>query len=88
MFKPELGCLNDFELEIKFKPEARPISHKLRPVPLAIWECLNDDYKDGIRKGVWKGTDFNAMEPPWFGCERQSFQDRTRLGSGSVRITQ
>ena len=25
LFKPELGCLKDFELEVKFKPKARPI---------------------------------------------------------------
>ena len=58
--KPELGCLKDFELEIKFKPEARPIFGQPIPVPLVILEDLNDTYEGGIRKGVWKPTDFNA----------------------------
>ena len=60
LFMPELGCLKGFELEVKFKPEARPNFCKPRPVPLAIQEDLNDAYKDGIRKGAWKSTDFNA----------------------------
>ena len=59
--KPELGCLKDFELEVKFKPEARLIFCKPRTVPLAILEDLDGDYKDGIRKQVWKPTDFNAF---------------------------
>ena len=41
LFKPELGCLKNFELKVKFKPEARPIFCKPRPVPLAILEDLN-----------------------------------------------
>ena len=62
--KPELGCLKNFELEVKFKPEARPIFCKPRPVPLAILEDLNDAYEDEIRKGVWKPTDSNTYGTP------------------------
>ena len=64
LFKPELGCLKGFEFELKFKPEARPIFCKPRPFPLAILEDLNDTYKDGIRKGMWKPTGFNAYSTP------------------------
>ena len=59
-----VGCLKDFELLVKFKPEAKPIFCRLRPVPLAILEDLNDAYEDRIRKGVWKSTDFNAYITP------------------------
>ena len=75
LLKPELGCLKEFELEVKFKPEARPIYCKPRPVPLAILEDPNDTYKDGIRKGVWKPTNFNVYGTPRFRCEMQSIQD-------------
>ena len=56
----KVECLKDFELEVKFKPEARLIFCKPRRVPLAILEDLNDANEDRIRKGVWKPTDFNA----------------------------
>ena len=64
MFKPKLEGLKDFELEVKFKPETRPNSCQPRPVPLAILEDLNETYKEGIRKVVWKPTDFNAYGTP------------------------
>uniref|UniRef100_A0A0L8GH78 CCHC-type domain-containing protein n=1 Tax=Octopus bimaculoides TaxID=37653 RepID=A0A0L8GH78_OCTBM len=34
LFKQELGCLKNFELEVKFKSDATPVFHKARPVPL------------------------------------------------------
>ena len=40
LFKPELGCLKDFELEVKFKADAVPVFHKARPVPFALRERL------------------------------------------------
>ena len=42
LLKPELGCFNEFEKEVNFKPEARPIFCKPRPVPLAIVEDLRN----------------------------------------------
>ena len=86
--KPELGRLKDFELDVKFKPGASPIFCKPRPVPLAVLEDLNDAYEEGIRKGVWTTTDFNAYGTPWFQCKRQSVQYIKRPGSGSARIAQ
>ena len=35
-FKPELGCLKDFELEVNFKADAVPAFHKARPVLFAL----------------------------------------------------
>ena len=81
LFKPELGCLKNFELEVKFKPEAKPIFCRPRPVPLAILEDLNDAYEDGIRKGVWKPTDFNAYGTPVVPVRKAS-----RPGQSKARI--
>ena len=62
---PELGYSKDFELDIKFKLEARPIFCKPRLFPLAFLDDLiNETYEDKIRKGVWKATDFNAYGTP------------------------
>ena len=44
LFKPELGCPKDFELEVKFKPDAMFIFCRPRPVPLVILDYLNDAY--------------------------------------------
>ena len=64
LFKPELGCLKDFELEIRFKPDSKPIFRKCRPVPFAILEDVNQALDTGIQKGVWIPTDFNDYGTP------------------------
>lgn len=64
LFKPELGCLRDVELEIEFKDEAKPIFMKPRPVPFAIQEDLAKAYDAGISKGVWTLTQFNDWGTP------------------------
>ena len=64
LFKPELGCLKDFELEIRFKPDSKPIFRKCCPVPFAILEDVNQALDTGIQKGVWIPTDFNDYGTP------------------------
>ena len=64
LFKQELGCLKDFELEIAFKPDATPIFHKPRTVPYALQEDLNAAYEAGIQRGVWVPTSFNEYGTP------------------------
>ena len=64
LFKAELGCLKDFELEVKFKPDAQPVFKKPRLVPFAIQDELNQAYDVGIAKGVWKPVQFNAHGTP------------------------
>lgn len=64
LFKAELGCLKDFELEVRFKPEAQPVFKKPRLVPFAIQDDLNQAYDVGIAKGVWKPVQFNAHGTP------------------------
>ena len=64
VFKPELGCLRDFELEMKFKEDSKPIFCKPRVVPFAIQEDLTQAYDAGIKRGIWKPTNFNAYGTP------------------------
>ena len=52
LFKDELGCLKDEELEVKFKEDAKPIFHKPRPVLFSVKEDLTKAYDAGIEKGV------------------------------------
>ena len=59
LFKPELGCLKDFELEVKFKADAVPVFHKARPVPFA-----RDDLVKGCEEGMWKPVQFNEYATP------------------------
>jgi hypothetical protein len=44
---------------VKFKPDAKPVFCKPRPVPFAILDDLSKGYNDGIAKGVWKPVQFN-----------------------------
>ena len=64
LFKPELGCLEDFELEVKFKEDAKPVYCKPRTVPLALLDDLNQAYEAGIKKGIWIPTQFNEYGTP------------------------
>lgn len=64
LFKPELGCLKGYELEVKFKPDAEPIFCKPRTVPLALLDDLNQAYDAGMKRGVWQPTQFNPYGTP------------------------
>ena len=64
LFKPELGRLKDFELEVKFKPDAKLNFCKARAVPFALQEDLAQAYEAGIRRGVWQRIQFNEYGTP------------------------
>nr|KAG5703027.1 hypothetical protein BaRGS_016188 [Batillaria attramentaria] len=64
LFKEELGCLKDSELEVKFKSDAKPVFHKARPVPFALRDDLTKGYEEGIAKGVWKPVQLNDYGTP------------------------
>ncbi|XP_033120010.1 uncharacterized protein K02A2.6-like [Anneissia japonica] len=64
LFKPELGCLKDVELEVKFKENSTPVFRKARPVPFAIQHDLAQAYKAGITRGIWTPVKFNAYGTP------------------------
>ena len=79
LFSPEVGCLKDFELEIRFKPDSRPIFVKPRTVPIAIQEELNGALEAGIRKGIWMPCEFNDYGNPVVPI-------RKRGKSGGIRV--
>ena len=56
LFKPELGCLKDVELEVQFKLDFKPVFCKPRTVPFALLEDLNQAYDEDIKKGIWVPT--------------------------------
>ena len=56
--------MKDFELDVRFKEDAKPIFCKPRPVPFAIQEDLIQAYDAGIKRGVWEPTNFNAYGTP------------------------
>jgi len=92
LFKPELECLNDFKLEVKFKKDAKPIFSKPRPVPYAIKENLAQAYDAGIAKGVWEPLQFNAYGTPVVPIRkthlpRQQKQQLRVCGDYSVTVT-
>ncbi len=64
LFKAELGCLKDIELEVAFKPNPKPIFCKPRTVPYVILEELNVAYDEGLKKGVWIPTQFKDYGTP------------------------
>ena len=64
LWKAELGCLKDFELDVKFKPNAKPVFRKHRQVPCAIEESVSKAIDDGIASGVWEPAQFNDYGTP------------------------
>ena len=73
LFKPELGCLKDFELKVKFKSEAHPIFCRPRVVPFAIQDDLCRAYDAGIAGGVWQPTQFSAYGTPVVSIRKAAF---------------
>ena len=64
LFKPELGCLKNFELEVQFNPEAKLIFCKPRPVPFGIQSNLRQALDAGIKKGIWTPNDWGTPIVP------------------------
>ena len=64
LFQPGLGCLKELELEVAFKPDAKPFFCKPRTVPYAILDDLNQAIDAGIEQGVWEPTQFCEYGTP------------------------
>ena len=58
VFKQELGVLRDYELEIEFKPDAKPVFKRPRSVPFAMLEDLSHALDADTTKGIWTPTQF------------------------------
>jgi len=87
LFQSEMGCLKDFELEIKFKPDAKPSFCKPRAVPIALQEDLTHAYDAGIAKGVWTPVTFNSWGTPVVPVRKASLSGETRVcGDYSVSV--
>ena len=83
LWKLELGCLKDYTLEVKFKPDVNPRFCKPRTVPFAVQEDFNQAYDVGIAKGIWKPVTFNEYGTPVFPVRKQSQPNQP---SGAVRV--
>ena len=93
LFEPGLGCLKDFELEVKFKPDFQERYCRPRSVPFALVQDLEEAYEQGIRKGVWSPTQFNRCGTPVVPIKKalkpgQSKRDLRVCGDYSIFINQ
>ena len=89
LFKPELGCLKDYELKVKFKPDTKPIYCKPRTVPLALLDDLNQAYEAGIKmKGYGYLPNSTNMGHLWYQSAKHLHQDKRRPSFMSAWITQ
>jgi len=86
LFQSEMGCLKDFELEVNFKPDAKPSFCKQRAVPIALQEDLSHAYDAGIAKGVWTPATFNSWEHQWCLCAKLHYRGEIRPESECVVI--
>ncbi|KAK3729828.1 hypothetical protein RRG08_058147 [Elysia crispata] len=75
--KPTLINL-DFELDIKFKVDAKPVFCKPRTVPLAVQNDLEKAYDAGIAKGIWKPTTFSSYGTPVVLIRKKALQGQTK----------
>ena len=64
LFIAELGCLKDFQLDVKFKADAKPVYCKPRVVPFAIQEDLGKAYDAGNVRGIWQSVQLNDYGTP------------------------
>jgi len=80
LFQSEMGCLKDFELEVKFMPDAKPSFCKPRAVPIALQEDLSHAYDSGIAKGVWTPVTFNSWGTPVVPVGKASLSGETKAG--------
>ncbi|GFO19341.1 transposon tf2-6 polyprotein [Plakobranchus ocellatus] len=81
LLKKELGTLKDFELEIRFKPDAQRVFNKPRPVLIAVQEDLDAALQAGINRGIWEPTQFNS-----YGTLVVPIKKKSSQGQASIRV--
>ena len=82
VFKQEPGVLQDYELEIEFKPDAKAVFKKARSVPFAMFEDLSHALAAGITKGIWTPTQFCDWVTPVVPVRKAPRPD----GTASIRV--
>ena len=82
IFKDELECFKNFQLEINFKPSTKPVFCRPRPVPIALTEELNQAYEARIAKGIWEPTQFNQYGTPVVPVRKSTSNKAT----GNIRV--
>ena len=83
LWKDELGCLKNFQLEIKFKPDVTPVFDKARTVPFAIQDELSRAYDEGTDRGLWKQVQFNDYGTPVVPVRKPPSRSHP---NGSIRV--
>ncbi|XP_067947361.1 uncharacterized protein [Watersipora subatra] len=76
--KKKLGCLKDFELDIRFKKDAQLIFCKARPVRFAIQEDLAQAYDARIARGLLEPVQFNSYGTPVVPIEKALLPGQTK----------
>ena len=76
------------QMEVKFKPDAKPVFCKPRPVPFAIREDLSKGYDEGIAKRARNLYSSTTMAHQLFPTAKRYFLGNSSQRSGSAGITQ
>ena len=84
LFKPEVGCLKDFEFEVMFM---KPVYSKPQIVLLAPLDDSNKAYDSVNKKGIRKPTQFNKYGIPVVSIQKVPAPGQKRLIFISVGIT-
>ena len=82
VFKQELRVLQDYKLEIEFKPDVTPVFKRPRSVPFAMHEDLLHALDAGITKGIWTPTHFYDWGTPVVPVRKAPRPD----GTASIRV--
>ena len=64
VFKPGLGTVKGITAKLEMKPDARPKFCKARPVPYALQEAVEAEYKRLESEGIVKRVEFSEWATP------------------------
>ena len=64
VFSGKLGKCKQLKANVHLKPEAKPVFHKLRPLPFAIKQKVKDELDSLETRGVLKRVNFSPWAAP------------------------
>ena len=76
LFKDDLGCARDVELNIPVDPAVKPIFYKPRTVPLAYREKVDAELERQIKEGLLVPVKWNDWATPIVTCQKASGEIR------------